>query len=278
MIDPRLREIGNMVLVGLGVAVLLASEAPACGRDSDCPLGDRNYRIALPEGQETATPSGAVIFVHGYRGKASGAMRNQALAALASELGVVFVAAQAAGPEWNLPGAPSVDALQGVDELAYFDALVADLTRRFGIPPGRTMVTGFSSGAMMVWHLACYRGEIFAGLAPMSGTFWEPIPSDCPAHDFNLIHYHGREDPVVPLHGRQIKDAHQGDILKAVELAQRLGEFRPVASEPSPGLDCARQSNAGGNLLELCLFTGKHQLKAQHIARAWRIFMAVAPE
>ena len=67
---------------------------------------------------------------------------------------------------------------------------------------------------MMVWHLACYRGASFAGFAPMSGTFWEPVPETCPTGPVNLIHYHGTKDPVVPLTGRQIdpgRDAHHAE-------------------------------------------------------------------
>ena len=278
MREPRPAQIIRLTLAGLCLAALTAPQALACGPDSDCPLGDRSYRIALPEGQDSGPPSGAIIFVHGYRGKAEGVMRNKALTGLASELGVVFVAAQAAGPDWNLPGLPSDDVLPGVDELAYFDALLADLARRFGIEPKRIMVTGFSSGGMMVWHLACHRGDAFAGLAPMSGTFWEPIPDACPVTDFSLIHYHGREDPVVPLHGRPIKDARQGDVPEAMDLVVRAGGFAPVASDPAAGLDCPRQMNGQGNLLELCLFTGKHEMKARHIVRAWEIFTGLAPE
>lgn len=278
MTKPRLRLIGRLALAGLGLAVLVTSQALACGRDSDCPLGERSYRVVLPEGQANTSPAGAIIYAHGYRGSAAGVMRSKALTGLADQLGVAFVAAQAAGPDWKLPGVPNSHKLPDVDDLAYFDALAADLTRRFGVDRDRIMATGFSAGGMMVWHLACYRGDAFIGLAPLSGTFWEPIPEACPVRAFNLIHYHGREDPVVPMQGRPIQDAHQGDIFEAMALAERTGSFSPVASEPVPGLDCTRQVNGRGNLLELCLFDGRHEMKARHIARAWQIFRGLAAE
>ena len=262
------------MLLAAALFAVTTTEATACGRDTDCVIGDRSYRIALPDGYDGATPIGAIVFAHGYRGTAEGVMRNKALTALASELGVAFIAAQAAGPEWNIPGVPSIDAMEGVDELAYFDALIADVTTRFAIDRTRLVASGFSSGAMMVWHLACNRGDAFAGFAPMSGTFWAPIPQICPTGPVNLIHYHGSEDPVVPLKGRPIKDAHQGDIFKAIELIARHGDYRPVETEQTPELQCSRRVNDDAKLLELCLFPGKHQLKAKHLARAWRIFEA----
>jgi polyhydroxybutyrate depolymerase len=262
----------------LAVATLAATvafaapEAAACGRDTDCVIGDRSYRIALPDGYDGATPIGAIIFAHGYRGTAAGVMRNKALTALASELGVAFIAAQADGTDWKIPNAPHGANPDGTGELAYFDALIADVTTRFAIDPTRLVASGFSSGGMVVWHLACNRGDRFAGFVPMSGTFWAPVPETCPSGPVNLIHYHGDADPVVPLDGRPIGDARQGDVRKAIELIARIGGYRRVETEPTPGLDCARRANSDGKLLELCLFAGKHQLKAKHLARAWRIF------
>jgi len=247
---------------------LVAAQAGACGADSDCLIGDRSYRILMPEG----SARGAILFVHGYRGNAGNEMRNPALTGLARKLGVAFVAAQAAGPEWQVPGVPSDDAQPGIDEPAYFDAVAADLAAQFGIERAQTVVAGFSSGAMMVWHLACQRGDVYAGYVPMSGTFWDPIPQACPGGPVNLIHYHGAQDPVVPLAGRQIKDGHQGDVSVAFDMMTRVGGYRPVAAEPEAGLDCTRRMDDAGHRLELCLFEGKHQFRAGNIRRAWEAF------
>jgi polyhydroxybutyrate depolymerase len=269
-----LRRIRDTLIAVIALAAIATPEAQACGRDTDCMIGDRSYRIALPDEYDGATPIGAIVFAHGYRGTAGGVMQNKALTALASELGVALIAAQAAGPEWNIPGVPSIDALEGVDELAYFDVLIADVTGRFAIDRTRLVASGFSSGAMRVWHLACNRGDAFAGFAPMSGTFCAPITEICPTGPVDRIHYHGSEDPVVPLKGRPIKDAHQGNVFKAIELIARHGDYRPVETEQTPELQCTRRVNDDAKLLELCLFPGKHQLKAKHLARAWRIFEA----
>lgn len=260
----------TLVLMG-ALSAALITHAQACGRDTDCKIGDRSYRIALPEPGAAGAPKGAVVFVHGYRGTAARVMGNQSLTALASKLGVAFVAAQAAGPEWNIPNIPSDDALEGVDELAYFDALAEDLADRFAIERSRVVVAGFSSGAMMVWHLACFRGDSFAGFVPMSGTFWEPIPETCPTIPANLIHYHGTNDPVVPLQGHQIKDAHQGDVRQAVALFGGLGNYQPAGSSDADDLDCTRQTDPAGRILELCLFPGKHEFRSRHLARALKI-------
>ena len=50
-----------------------------------------------------------------------------------------------------IDGSPS----QARDELAFMDAVRADLLARWPIEPNRILVTGFSQGGSMVWDLAC---------------------------------------------------------------------------------------------------------------------------
>lgn len=272
MTSTAIRRTGNLLLLGLVLVAILPSVAGACGRDTDCVIGDRSYRIAFPDGYDGRSTIGAIIFAHGYRGTAQGVMRNRAMTGLASDLGVALVAAQADGFDWNIPGAPNADAGAGDEELLYFDALIEDLTRRFAIDRSRLLASGFSAGAMVVWNLACYRGASFAGFAPVAGTFWDPLPGVCPSRSVNLIHYHGTEDPVVPLQGRKVKNSRQGNVFKAIDLIARSGGYRPAEGEVAPGLSCERRVDQGGRLLELCLFAGQHELKAGHLARAWRVF------
>lgn len=264
------RAIPTSILLA-AILVFAASfelEAQACGTGQPCMLGERSYMVRLPEGFDPSLKNGAVVYVHGYRGKAENIMRNEELAGLADRLGVVFAAAQAAGPEWNIPDIPSDDRLEDVDELAYFDALLEDLTRRFGVDRSRTIVTGFSSGAMMVWYLACHRADRIAGFVPMSGTFWEPVPSSCPSGPANIVHYHGLQDGIVPLAGRAIKDARQGDVLTAIELFSPEPEFSKNAAVTEGSLECVRRTGNRGQMVELCLFPGKHEMKVAHIVRA----------
>lgn len=252
---------------------LLDVDASACGRDTDCHIGERVYRVVLPAAATSQAPDRAVIFVHGYMGSAKNVLRNKDLVAVATKHGAGFVVAQAVGIEWNVPGVPSVDAKPGVNELEYFDRVADDLKRRFGIGRQDIVIAGFSSGAMMVWHLACHKGDAFAGFVAFSGTFWKPLPKNCPIHSINLIHYHGKSDTIVPIHGRQIKDGYQGDVYEAIDLIARSGKFGPAKSQNQSGLDCQHRENANGNVLELCLFAGGHELRPSYLDRAWPMLM-----
>lgn len=256
-----LRTLFLVAMMSLGGEVALA-----CGADSDCMIGDRLYRIRMPEGHDGSTPVGAVVFMHGYRGTAQGTMNNASLGKAVSDLGLALIATKSASGDWDIPNSPSEDKLT---ELDYFDRLLEDVTARFPIDPARLMATGFSAGGMMVWTLACERGDRFGGFAPISGTFWAPIPESCASAPVDLLHIHGTDDQIVPLGGRAIQSTSQGSVFDALALFVRLGDFGAPERISASGLTCERRTNPGGKFLELCLHSGGHSFKTDYVTRAW---------
>ncbi len=248
-------------VVALAGAMLCATAAEACGPDSDCKVGDRTYRIALPDGDG---PYGAIVFSHGYRGNAAGVMDNPAFRKMAKDLGVALIATKSGGEDWLISRAPRKGFTDDSRELPYFDAVLADVTARYPVDPDRILASGFSAGGMMTWTLACRRPDAFAGFLPISGTFWAPLPQDCEDGAVNLIHIHGTDDAVVPIPGRAIDDARQGDVEAAIAaLHARGGYDAPLAPlAPPEGLTCDGSANADGDILALCLHPGGHQVSA----------------
>lgn len=248
------------------VATFAATGALACGPDTDCIIGARTYRIALPPGEG---PYGAIVFMHGYRGTAAGVMANQGLRDLVDTLGVALVAPQSGGEDWLLRNAPRRGLTDNSLELTYFDALLDDVTDRFPVDPSRILASGFSAGGMTTWMLACHRGRRFAGFLPVSGTFWAPIPDECPSPPVDLVHIHGTADTVVPLEGRPIADTSQGDVHEAIALFSEEGGFQPAPDatlDPPEGLACKASRNADGQHLDLCLHDGGHRVEPEWIA------------
>jgi len=262
-------------LLFIALALLFISNAPAyaCGPDTDCTIGNgRHYRIRMPEGHDGKTPVGAIVYAHGFRGSAEGTMKNEALGKAVSDLGLALIAVKSAGRDWHIPNAPKQHPPEELVELAYFDDVLADVARRFPVDMSKLMMTGFSAGGMMTWTLACERGEKFIGFAPMSGTFWAPHPQTCPSPPANIIHYHGTNDPVVPLEGRRIGYAVQGDVLAVLNTYEKNGHYRGDVKEVAGGLSCLRKTNPDAKILEMCLFDGGHGFETSYIVRAWKEF------
>ncbi len=241
----------------------LAGGVLACGETSDCMVGDRSYRISLPEGVEK--PVGAVIWSHGYRGSAEGAMRNSSLRQMVHDQGLALIAAQGIGGTWDLPNGPRTMDSTGAAEFAYFEDVIADAAARHGVDPERLVASGFSAGGMMVWNLACARPDMFAGFVPISGTFWLEPPARCAAPVASIVHIHGDNDPTVPLDGRAIGETRQGKVSDALAMYAEHGAFGPVSRRDTPMLRCSDRAAGDGEILEFCLFAGGHSFRTEYL-------------
>lgn len=258
-----------MRMLLLLAASLFATPALACGQDTDCMIGERHYRIAMPEGHDGTAKVGAIVWAHGYRGSARGMMRNNSFLKAMSDKGLAVIALKSARDDWVLPNAPRDKAADGSVEFNYLDAVIVDAASRFAIDTDRMMMSGFSAGGMMVWNAACARPDLFAGFAPISGTFWLEPPATCATPVANIIHIHGDNDPTVPLNGRPIANTHQGAVADSLEMYTKFGEFGPADTTGTNTLGCLTQQNDRDNVLEFCLFEGGHSFRSEFVDYAW---------
>lgn len=246
---------------------LAAEPGLACGPDSDCVLpGGRTYRLSPPPADAGAV--GLLLFAHGYRGSAAGEMANAALRRTAAELGLALVALKSAGEDWDLAHRPR-DPAQAVErESAYVSAVLDDVAGRIAVNPARVVAAGFSAGGMLTWTLACSPvAARFAGFVPMSGTFWAPVPADCPAPARTLVHIHGTGDGVVPLEGRRIGGTRQGEVRQALALYVARGGFagETGAAAAPGGMTCRSAANPEGRVLAFCTFDGGHDFSTERL-------------
>lgn len=258
------------LLFAISTITTFTGTSQACGPDSDCVIGERHYRVRMPEGHDGVSKVGAIVFAHGYRGSAKGMMRNKAMADLATKLGVALIATKSYGPDWRIPGVPRNTGTDGKLELNYFDVLVKDVAHRLPIDADRMMMTGFSAGGMMVWNLICHRSELFAGFAPMAGTFWEPEPETCTTPPASIVHIHGENDDVVPLQGRKIVDTHQGQVPQVLDMYTRYGNYQENSNSNAGELKCEMAKNPQDEILEFCLHPGGHSFKSAYVLHAWQ--------
>ena len=194
-------------------------------------------------------------------------MRFKSLAAAAEELGVALIAPDGLGKSWSFPNSPRRER----DELAFMHRVLDDVLERFPIDPNRLMSSGFSIGGTMSWYMACYLGERFAGHAPISGTFWRPVPNECPGPDPFISHVHGTADKIFPLEGRVIRKKYrQGNTLEAIEFFRNRGAAPPAVERYTDGgLDCSASETRLGGQVELCLHAGGHSIKGEWVRRGW---------
>jgi hypothetical protein len=169
--------------------------------------GTRSYILRVPDNYDSNHPYRLILAYHWMGGTAqqvangTGATEGPfyGLWDLAS-YSTIFVAPVGLGSGTNT-GWPNT---QGQD-VAFTDAILAQLEAGLCIDTSRIFATGFSYGAGMSYALACARPDVFRGVALYSGA----EISGCDGGSTPIAFYssHGLSDSVLPIaSGRSLRD------------------------------------------------------------------------
>ncbi len=114
----------------------------------------------------------------------------------------------------------------GVDDVAFFSALIDKLAADYRVDRRRVYSCGISNGGAMSQRLACELGSKIAAVAAISSTMPEPLAMRCaPTRPIPIMYMHGTEDPLAPIEGRQ--SAVNGNLLSlAASVDKWLGVNR----------------------------------------------------
>jgi len=250
---PDLAVIVSITLSGCASA-RPASCVPADARPSaalTCAVpgfDGRPYDIHLPADYDAARPVPAVLAIHGGGGNARGAARTACpggdldspgcLHAMAGAEGIAVVYPNGTSARllgrlrtWNAGGGTgdwqcvSGRACEdGVDDIAYFRALLDDLTRWVSVDRARIYATGLSNGGAMSHRLACQMGDRIAAIAPLGGANQFAAMSVCaPPRPVPVLQIHGTADPCWRYEGGVAACAQRDDKVKiAVDESMRI--------------------------------------------------------
>ena len=160
---------------------------------------DRSYRLYKPSGLPASAP--LVVVMHGYSGSAAQAERDYGWDGLANSGKFFAVYPDGLNRAWNVGGEnccgrPGRD---GVDDVGFISAAIADVARNVGVNPDKVYATGMSNGAIMSYTLACTT-DIFAAIGPVAGTQLSACRSP---HPTSVMAVHGTTDRLVPYGGGQ---------------------------------------------------------------------------
>lgn len=156
----------------------------------------RRYLMTIPEQRDTTEPMPVVFDFHGLMEGADIHSKMTGYSQLAQQEGFVVVFPEGTGDpvRWDTSGDPAANA-----DLAFFDALLAEVGDTACIDTSRVYATGLSNGAMFTSYLVCERSEVIAAAAPVAGvTDIEPCPAEEPVPLFAI---HGTADPILLFNG-----------------------------------------------------------------------------
>lgn len=180
---------------------------------------DREYILRVPPTYDSARAIPVLFAFHGGGGGKDGFVRSgcpdgdttspQCLSAVADREGFALVipdgvdAPGLRGRSWNAGGGRDGFRCVGgqacasmSDDVAYVDALLAEVRRAVLVDDTRIYATGMSNGAALTHRLACERTATFAAVVTVSGANQASIWPGCtPSMPMPILHIHGTEDP-----------------------------------------------------------------------------------
>ncbi len=197
-------------------------DAAGPGERLACPMPgwtDRAFDVVTPPAWDGVAPLPLVVAFHGGGGRRRAAESVSCpdgdvddpacLGAQATARGYAVVFPDGTGTRpvrnlrtWNAGGGTGrwqcvsgPGCASGVDDIAYVDALLAELERIIPIDPARVFATGLSNGGAMSHRLACERADVFAAIAPVgAGNQFAAAGGAC-AQAVPVLAIHGADDP-----------------------------------------------------------------------------------
>ena len=164
----------------------------------------RSYLVSDLSGDE---PAPLLFVLHGFGGNAKAMSGSTKIedSLDANDLDAVVVYPSGTGAEqglpqsWNAGTCCPFATFELVDDVAFFDELIASLIAQYKIDTTRVWVVGHSNGGMMAYRLACELSTRVTAIGVAAGAL--VIDTCAPARPVSALHVHGELDTVVPLTG-----------------------------------------------------------------------------
>ena len=172
----------------------------------------RSYLLHIPSNPpDNRWP--LVVVLHGAFSTAHEMERQSGFSQLADREGFCVAYPNGIGifgllQHWNAGHCCGKAAKDGVDDVAFLDAVIRDITRILPVDEERIYFVGHSNGGMMVYRYTAEPSNAVAGAAVVGGAInskvegpyetWSPSP---PKHPVPMLILHGTNDQIIPLHG-----------------------------------------------------------------------------
>ena len=131
----------------------------------------RTYVVSIPSNYSASTPQVLVFAFHGMGGSGTVARQYFNIEVSNGRGGYTNDRAIFVYPDGlaNDGGSTGWSFTTTSADMAFFDALFAEVMTKYCINTNRVFVTGHSMGAMATNALGCYRGDLIRAIAPVAG-------------------------------------------------------------------------------------------------------------
>jgi len=159
---------------------------------------DRAYKLHVPPQFDSQGFMPLVIMLHGGLGTADGAAALYGWNEQSDSAGFLVAYPQGFDRTWNAEHCCGAAYRNGVDDVGFILAMIADIQARAPVDSRRIFATGMSNGAMMAYRLAAERPDIFAAIGPVAGAIGGKANASAP---LQVIPTSGQPVAVMIFHG-----------------------------------------------------------------------------
>ncbi len=194
----------------------------------------RAYYVHAPTNYNSASRWPLVFVIHGRLGTGPGMARIARFDAFADSNGIIAVYPDGIDHSWADGRGTSPAERAGVDDIAFFSALLDKLEASYSVDASRVYATGLSNGGFMSYDLACNFATRIAAVAPVGATFAVPVSQHChPARPISVLDIVGTDDPIVPYGGGELERTRGGMILSATDSAKAWAKLDGCSASPA---------------------------------------------
>lgn len=233
---------------------------------------DRSYRLYKPAGMSASAP--LVVVLHSYSGSAAQAERAYGWDKLATTNKFVVAYPEGLSRAWNVDGEGCCGrpGREGVDDVAFITAAVADITKNVSIDAARVYATGMSNGGIMSYTLACTT-DLFSAIGPVAGIQLNACRSP---HPTSVMHIHGTTDRLVPYGGGPGFSVINGPSVPDVNAFWRKADqCGPPAATTDGAITTSTAGCADNRSVVLITVDGRgHEWPSFASQRLWEFFAA----
>jgi polyhydroxybutyrate depolymerase len=162
----------------------------------------RSYLLHVPASYNSATPSAAVLLLHGGGGSAatiSNITGPGGLSATADRNNFIAIYPDSQTGNWD-DGRETIT--NRSNDVAFVAALLDAVAVEYNIDKRRVFATGISNGGMMSFRLACELSDRIAAIATVAANMPQALVSACnPSRPMPLLMLSGTADPLMPYDG-----------------------------------------------------------------------------
>lgn len=207
----------------------------------------RSYDLFVPASYDPTAAAPLVVNFHGLFGSPSQQAEFSQFDPIAEAHGMLVAYPEGVGASFNAGGCCGQASSDGVDDVGFARALVADVSIKMCVDPQRVYATGMSNGGHMAHRLACEAADLFAAAASVTGILH--VAGCTPARPISMIQFHGTSDLIVGYDGVPEMMAAWADRNGCEPTTEVIFEQGDMRCETWPGCDA-------GVAVSLCTIDG----------------------